>query len=179
MEEKLNSRVAGRRNRLRQLNGNLGKIGYSQYEISESGEVTNLRTGQVLRPFIDKRGYENFSLWGDNGERKTFRGHQLVARVFIPNPNNYPQVDHIDCDKRNNHVTNLEWVSNETNIQRANANGLHGSSYKVEDVIEICRLLESGESIKDIAHYYGFPESLIYNIKYKVAWTHISAQFNI
>lgn len=167
-----------RRAKLKKLNGNLGKIGYSQYDISESGEVTNLKTGQKLKPFIDKRGYENFSLWGDDGSRKTMRGHQLVARTFLPNPNNYPQVDHLDCDKRNNHVSNLEWVSNETNIRRANENGLHGSQYSRDDVIEVCKLLEGGESIKDIARYAGYPESLVYNVKYKVAWTHISEHFN-
>jgi hypothetical protein len=47
-----------------------------------------------------------------------------VAEAFIPNPNNYPQIDHIDGDKTNNAVSNLEWVTNKENMQRSWNKGL-------------------------------------------------------
>jgi len=59
-----------------------------------------------------------------NGLRKQFRINRLVAEAFIPNPDNKPEVNHIDGDKTNNHVNNLEWVTREENQQHAVKTGL-------------------------------------------------------
>ena len=167
--------------------GNLTKLGYSQYNIDENGTITNVRTGKILKPYIDKRGYENFSLWGDNGERKTMRGHQLVAKMYLENPYNYPQVDHIDGNKRNNNVNNLEWVSNEINVRRAIDNNLfrthadyyrNGSGYGIPEISMICQLFEDGYSIKDINEEYGYSKDLLYNIKHRISWKQISDYYN-
>ena len=52
-----------------------------------------------------------------NGKAKSFRLHRLVAKAFLPNPNNLPQIDHIDNNKENNHVGNLQWVTAQQNTQ--------------------------------------------------------------
>lgn len=59
-----------------------------------------------------------------NGERKYFAVHRLVAQAFISNPNNYEQVDHLDGNKLNNNVDNLEWVTPKENTNRAWNKGL-------------------------------------------------------
>jgi hypothetical protein len=62
-------------------------------------------------------GYENITAW-INDKVKSFYVHRLVAKAFVPNPNNYPQVDHIDNNKFNNQADNLRWVTCQTNILR-------------------------------------------------------------
>lgn len=166
---------------IRELNnkktvGNLSYIGYSQYNVNKNGEISNVATGRTLKPFIDRRGYENYSLWDDNGKRKTMRCHQIVARMFIPNPNNYPQVDHLDGNKRNNKVSNLEWVTNQENNLRARAHGLMTASnvYPKDIIEEICQLLSQNISMYEIARMLHCSKDLVFNIKHRISHKNIS-----
>ena len=65
---------------------------------------------KIVLPYLDRNGYERICL-SMQGKDKHYRIHQLVAKAFIPNPNNYPQINHIDEDKTNNRVDNLEWCT--------------------------------------------------------------------
>lgn len=89
------------------------------YQVSNTGKVRSLnyrRTGKtkVMKPSTDKDGYKCVNL-RKNGKRM-YKVHRLVAITFIPNPNNWPQVNHKDEDKTNNAVWNLEWCTLEYNI---------------------------------------------------------------
>lgn len=89
--------------------------GYEGYQVSNFGRVKSLnyqRTNQerVLRPLKISSGYLQVVLWKDR-KAKRLLVHRLVAQAYIPNPNNYPQVNHKDEDKTNNCVENLEWVT--------------------------------------------------------------------
>ena len=84
--------------------------GYSNYEVSENGDVRNIKKGKILKQSIT-RGYCYASLQKDDGEWKRLRVHRLVATAFIPNPNNLETVNHKDLDKCNNKVENLEWMT--------------------------------------------------------------------
>lgn len=98
--------------------------GYSLYEVSNLGRVRNARTGKVLTPAICKTtGYAKVNLW-NYGYDKTHSVHRLVAEAFIPNPENKRLVNHIDCNKTNNRVSNLEWATDSENMKHAFANGL-------------------------------------------------------
>ena len=81
-----------------------------QYLVSDIGQVWSIRRNKLLKPVIDKYGYEKVGLYR---ERKihTRSVHRLVAQAFIPNPNNLPTVNHINEDKTDNRVNNLEWAS--------------------------------------------------------------------
>jgi hypothetical protein len=89
-------------------------VGYEDYTINENGEIYSKRNKKFLKQSISYRGYHTVRLCNSDGQ-KTFRVHRLVATHFIPNPDELPQVDHIDEDKSNNHVSNLRWCTNKDN----------------------------------------------------------------
>jgi len=90
------------------------------YKISNSGKIKSYHkseTGKILST-KNRSGYENITLI-KNLKHFYEKVHRLVAKTFIPNPENKPQVNHIDCNKHNNHVNNLEWVTPKENMQHA------------------------------------------------------------
>lgn len=94
------------------------------YQISNLGRVKSLECTinnriypeKILQNCDNGRGYFAIRLC-KNGSQKTFSIHRLVATTFIPNPNNYKEVNHIDSDTSNNCVNNLQWCDRKTNIQ--------------------------------------------------------------
>ena len=91
------------------------------YEVSTLGRVRSKVTNEFAKPFKNDRGYMIVKIYL-NGQMKNERVHRLVALTFIPNPNNYPQVNHIDYNKTNNQVDNLEWCTGEQNVQHSITN---------------------------------------------------------
>lgn len=92
---------------------------FENYEVSDLGQVRNKKTGRILKPNLVGKGYYKIDLH-KNSKRYCFLIHRLVAQAFIENPNNLPQVNHIDEDKENNNVSNLEWCD-------ANYNNKYGT----------------------------------------------------
>ena len=102
------------------IEGTNGKI-----EVSDDGRVRSLLRGEpyILKSTKDKKGYHRLGITV-NRVKKTYKVHREVAKAFIPNPDNLPQVNHKDGNKDNNSVSNLEWVTNKQNANHAIANGL-------------------------------------------------------
>ena len=90
------------------------------YQVSTYGRVKSFKRGgiKILKPDVNRKGYLFVALY-KNGKRTFFKIHRLVALAFVPNPENKPQVNHIDGNKLNNFVGNLEWVTNSQNQQHA------------------------------------------------------------
>lgn len=88
------------------------------YQVSNTGKVKSFRKSSkygsqpeyMLNPTINNTGYAQVTLY-DNTKRSKFSVHRLVAQLFIPNPDNLPQINHKDENKLNNHVDNLEWCT--------------------------------------------------------------------
>lgn len=95
-----------------------------QYSISSLGRVLSLKSNKIMKQ-SETRGYMTvgFSL-GQRGKVKRFSIHRLVALAFIENPHSKPQVNHIDGNKKNNDVSNLEWSTAKENIGHAFENNL-------------------------------------------------------
>lgn len=95
------------------------------YQVSNLGNVKSYKQNKIkyLNKRITPKGYIEFKLT-KNGKSNYYKAHRLVAQAFIPNPNNLPQVNHIDCNKQNNCIDNLEWCTNSENQIHAYKNGL-------------------------------------------------------
>lgn len=118
------------------------------YLVSNFGQIKNIKTNQILKP-IDSHGYKYVHLCDENHKRTNKPIHRLVAFHFLQNYKNFPQVNHKDGNKSNNHVDNLEWCSHKDNMVHSSEK-LHRHCKKVKCV-------ETGqvfESIKDAAKYY-------------------------
>lgn len=111
------------------------------YEISNYGNVKSLKRKvknkngyriieeKILKPILNNKGYYVFGL-RKNGELNMVLLHRLVAEHFIPNENNFPCINHIDGNKTNNNINNLEWCSYQHNIKEAFRLGLNKYNYK-------------------------------------------------
>lgn len=95
---------------------------YPNYYITSFGRVwSTLQGGRWLKPTLSTRGsHQRYYVSLGRGNKKYI--HQLVAKAFIPNPNNLTEVDHIDADGTNNHIDNLRWVSHQENMGNSNTN---------------------------------------------------------
>ena len=102
------------------------------YEVSSAGRIRNLKSGQIMNLNNHSKGYLNITLTKDK-KPKTFKVHRLVAQAFISNPENKPQVNHIDGNKHNNKVENLEWCTDFENRSHAYNSGLR----KMKELIKV------------------------------------------
>lgn len=91
--------------------------GFENYLIYNDGLVFNQKYNRFLKEGTNRYGYKLVCLYKE-GKGKMFLVHRLVALHYIPNPDNKPDVDHIDGDKANNHVSNLRWT---TRLENTNA----------------------------------------------------------
>lgn len=98
---------------------------YPDYLISPKGDIYSLKKRRLLKQKIQSNGYYAVCVFDKYGKEKTVLVHRLVAMAYIPNPENKPQINHIDGNKQNNHVSNLEWVTGSENQKHAYRNGLN------------------------------------------------------
>lgn len=126
---------------------------YPFYKIYSDGRVYSIKLKKFICGHKNKRGYFSFSLYDISGNRKHKGLHQLLAMAFIPNPNNYEIVRHLDDNKDNNCLTNLKWGTTQENIQDAVRNNVfkipdnskkwlvktpNGSIIKVDNLTQFC-----------------------------------------
>ena len=91
--------------------------GFPDYQITSHGRVFSLKHGKLKELKQRKNNYQyHYVILYKNGKMISKTVHRLVAQAFIPNPENKTEVNHIDENKANNHVSNLEWVSHKENI---------------------------------------------------------------
>lgn len=148
------------------------------YYATEDGRVFYERYGKL------KEMVQNHHRRGYNYVQQAKRiglVHRIVAETFIPNPLNKLEVNHIDGDKKNNHVSNLEWATRSENMKHHYRNKrykLHGSlnsQAKLTEAIvsNIKKRLLAGETGTSLATEYGVAHGRIYDIKHGRSWSHV------
>lgn len=151
-----------------------------EYEVNELGDVKSLNTGLLLKQRLDSDGYLSVTVGRE--KRASRRIHRIVAEVFIDNPNNYKEVNHIDGVKTNNSVINLEWCTRSHNVKHAFDNNLkpkpkgekNGRSKLVNsDILEIKDLIKNGFTRYEIAKMYGVSWTAINFVHQNKTWKHI------
>ena len=146
------------------------------YYVTDDGRVWSERTQKYLSPQYDKNGYVKVQLRSIDNKSHRYSVHRLVLENFNPIDNmENLQVNHIDGNKLNNNLSNLEWVTCKENINHAVQNNLrakiNGSAKLTEEqVIEIYKRANSGEQNIVLANEFHVHPDQIGRIKYKKAW---------
>ncbi len=153
-------------------------VGY--YQVSNLGRVKSTRWNRILTPTIAAGGYYYVGI-SINGKGVLKRVHRIVGRTFIPNPENKRTINHIDGNKLNNNVENLEWCTHKENLEHACKMGLvpRGEDRPtailiMEQVLEIREVYKKGRTThKKLAKEYGISPTQIARILKRTHWKHI------
>ena len=165
---------------------------WTHYEVSNIGQVRNMKTNQILIANLNMDGYPTVGLSIHNDDnihyhRQTCRVHRLVALMFIPNPENKPQVNHISGIKTCNWVGNLEWNTQEENITHAYATGLmrhkkgiesSRCQHTEEQVHQVCQMIQDDIPVYKIAEKLNTTRAFVMGIKYHGNWKEIADKYN-
>ena len=171
----------------------------STYAISNKGKIKNtphMRLHNINKTFYktkeqiltpcnnNSKKYWRFTVFYNDGSKKTESIHRLVAEAFIPNINNYPYINHIDGNKDNNHAENLEWCTNQQNMDHrfgvlkcfSNTRGSACNFAKLneEQVHQIAILLKQGNTLVNIGKQFGVGNTTISEIKSGRSWSHLN-----
>ena len=151
------------------------------YYITDDGKVWSERTQKFLSFQYDKNGYVKVQMRSTDNKSHRYSVHRLVLENFKPVENmGNLQVNHIDGDKKNNNLTNLEWTTSEENIRHAIDNNLRAtingaSKLTPEQVIEIYRRATNGERNIDLGKEFNIHPDQVGRIKNKKAWKEITS----
>lgn len=165
----------------------------TNYIITEEGLVYNIKTEYELKRSMNNKGYYVINIQlGGYGKYKTKLVHRLLGLAYIPNPNNYPIINHKDGIKINISLDNLEWCSYAYNSRHAFDNNLVNPhkhdlfekcscslrKHKLYEVEFVCSLLEKGYTPKAIQNIFGISAPFASKIYRRQSWTDISKQYN-
>lgn len=137
---------------------------FPNYECSNMGRIKNVKTNTILRGTtrMNGKGYSFIDLYNfDEHKRKNAQIHRIVATLFVENPENKPNVNHIDGNKSNNVYTNLEWCTQLENTRHAiEVLNHYGCGLNKREI----RCIDTGvvyESMREAERQLGIPTSMI------------------
>lgn len=151
-----------------------------KYSVSEDGKIFG-KNGVELKQRLNADGYPVITLGNNNIKRSSMRVHRIVCENFVPNPENKPEVNHIDGNKQNNHFTNLEWTTRKeqmehafrTGLAKGKKGGINGRAVLSEpDAIEIRKLYSNKTPIAEIARKFGVGWTTVSQVLKNETWKH-------
>lgn len=150
------------------------------YGITNKSRVVNLKEGTLLKPKVDATGYLKVTMFLE-GRRVEKRVHRLVAEYFIPNPDGLPIVNHLDGDKTNADISNLEWTTPKGNAIHALEHGLlrigeEAPTAKIteDEALSIINDISNGMTNREIQEKYpSATKSIVEKLRNKSRWKHL------
>lgn len=138
-------------------------FGGLEYEVFEDGKIIGCVSGKEIKQRLDIDGYPTFT-YGSYKERKSMRVHRAMALTFLEKPEDADEiaydVDHIDDNRQNNHISNLQYLTHVENVKKAYRNGGHDgkragelngrATFTEDEVRKIRSMYDSGVKIMDI-----------------------------
>lgn len=151
------------------------------YQISNTGKVKNKKTGLLLKPQYNKKGYQYIYLIYSHTGRVKWYIHRLVGFHFLNNPDNKPQINHKDGNIQNNNVNNLEWCTNEENQKHRILNNLSfqgekhkDSKFTNESILILPQLVKIGFALKEINELTGVSKQNLQKIFIGKSWRQLN-----
>lgn len=154
----------------------------SRYHIYPDGKIYGIYRKRFLKPDPAKKGHRRVCIVNDEGQKKHYSVHRLIAEAFIPNPHMFPFVCHIDSDPKNNNTSNLRWdtatgnMKDRKNLGRyADQKGERNYSAKLSSfqVLRIRLMRELDTTGDKIALLFNISRSTVGDIESKRSWSHI------
>ena len=151
-----------------------------QYLVLSNGDIYG-PTGVKLKHRPNHDGYATVTMGGKRRTRVYV--HRLVANLFLPNPNGLSDVDHLDGNRMNPDLENLEWVTHTENIRRAHEKGMYSGRFvgennpkaklTAETVLKLRAEYQSGITIMGLHRKYGYPYNTIGNAVRRKTWAYL------
>ena len=172
---------------------------YKRLEISNHGNIRDFKTKRPKYWNVNKQGYRVVQVKVE-GKRKTLKVHRLVAEMFLDPPKeelilkcslehwNKVLVKHLDNNKTNNHISNLQWCDLKDNTNQAWVDGLirprigssNGRSKLTESVVhKVCQDFEKGMMPKEAVDKHGISMQQATKIRAGIQWKHVWSQYSI
>lgn len=162
---------------------NIGRIKTMFRMVNGKNGALRPRPEKIMKPKLTMFGYRTISLFNPSKKKVDIFVHRLVAQAFIPNPENKTQVNHIDGNKQNNHVDNLEWNTASENTIHAHKNnlvkvrrgeGVHGAKLTEDKIKEIREMYaKGGISYVKMAELFDVGPQTLHAIVQRKLWKHI------
>lgn len=149
------------------------------YEVSDKGRVRNLKTKKIRKTSLDKNGYEKITLYPS---WVTYTVHRLVGFTFLADSYQEGlQIDHLDANRTNNTVENLEWVTPQENQNRIKYRppkvGTNNQSAIINDMIAYEIKYSFSESISEIVERLSVSRNIVEAVRRREAWTHVRDEY--
>lgn len=155
---------------------------FPSYEINSLGIIRNRKTGKIKSQYLANGGYYFVTLHKDNEGGKPRRVHRLIAEAFIPNPEGKPCINHINGNRSDYSIENLEWCNHQENMEHAFATGLANNTGERNGMAKITEsiagkikylLAAGGITQQEIANQFSISRSLVLGIKIGRLWRHV------
>lgn len=162
---------------------NLSFLGFDKYCACSTGRIYSLRSERYLVPVLQSNGYCHVTLSQD-GNRNTFSVHRLIALAYLGNDEERQIVNHIDGNKQNNRLDNLEWVTQQENVHHAILTGLRRGTRNPDRTLDdetahlVCKLIQDSWRNKDIASALGIEHTTVASIRFGSTYQEISCEYN-